>query len=279
MVICPICSDTFVDFDKTYRCVNGHAFDRAKEGYVNLLPVGMKNSKEPGDTRLAVTARHEFLNLGHYQPIAAKLSSIIGEHFASREENIVMLDSGCGEGYYLEQLQQDNHKLLALGFDISKPAIQLAAKKRAGCHFFVASAKTLPVAEQSVDVILNCFSPFFASNSALLRKGGLVIFVNGAEKHLIEMRQQLYAENVEHHFKPANLEDHLQQIGKYNLNYSIDLQTSKERSDLITMTPHHYRSTLEAQQKFIESDPQQVTADIVIYVYKMGEVNAPSMEL
>ena len=47
---CPICAAPLEQTDKTFRCGNGHSFDMARQGYVNLLPVQNKRSLNPGDT-------------------------------------------------------------------------------------------------------------------------------------------------------------------------------------------------------------------------------------
>ena len=52
------------------RCPEGHCFDLAAQGYVNLLPVQNKRSRDPGDSKEMVAARRRFLEVGHYQPIA-----------------------------------------------------------------------------------------------------------------------------------------------------------------------------------------------------------------
>ena len=53
--ICPICKKSLTLKSKSYRCENNHSFDEAKEGYVNLLPVQYKHSKDPGDNKAMVS--------------------------------------------------------------------------------------------------------------------------------------------------------------------------------------------------------------------------------
>lgn len=69
---CPLCNQTLIKTDSTLRCTNNHSFDFAKEGYVNLLPVQQKNSKQPGDSLEMVQARRAFLETGHYSFFTAK---------------------------------------------------------------------------------------------------------------------------------------------------------------------------------------------------------------
>lgn len=55
-VICPVCGAALAPQGAAWRCVQGHCFDVARQGYVNLLTVTQKHSRHPGDTREMVAA-------------------------------------------------------------------------------------------------------------------------------------------------------------------------------------------------------------------------------
>ncbi|WP_206060645.1 putative RNA methyltransferase [Nonomuraea basaltis] len=77
-LICPVCrADVRLD-ERTLRCAGGHAFDVARQGYVSLL-VG---SRPPGtaDSAAMVAARAEFLDAGHYAPLAEAVAEAVREH-------------------------------------------------------------------------------------------------------------------------------------------------------------------------------------------------------
>jgi 23S rRNA (guanine745-N1)-methyltransferase len=72
---CPVCAyDVRLEAD-TLRCAQGHSFDVAKQGYVSLL-VG---SRPPGtaDSAEMVAKRAEFLDTGHYAPLADALAESV----------------------------------------------------------------------------------------------------------------------------------------------------------------------------------------------------------
>jgi 23S rRNA (guanine745-N1)-methyltransferase len=75
--ICPVCSSPLETAAKTYRCVNNHTYDTAKEGYVNLILANQKHSREPGDSKEMMEARKSFLNKGYYKPLARSAASLI----------------------------------------------------------------------------------------------------------------------------------------------------------------------------------------------------------
>lgn len=69
LLMCPVCREALSLSDRTWRCVNNHSYDVAKQGYVNLHVVQHKHSKNPGDTPESVQARRGFLSGGFYAPL------------------------------------------------------------------------------------------------------------------------------------------------------------------------------------------------------------------
>ena len=127
---CPICAAPLERGERAYACPNGHAYDKAREGYVHLLPANKKHSKAPGDDKAMAAARSAFLGKGYYAPLRDAICelgvSLTGDRPA-------VLDSGCGEGYYTAGLYQallDAGKSPVMaGIDISKFILRLAAKR------------------------------------------------------------------------------------------------------------------------------------------------------
>ena len=112
---CPVCAGELTREDRVFRCPQGHSFDVARQGYVNLLTVGQKHSKSPGDTKEQVLARRAFLSGGYYAPIAEVLCRLV---LPLRPKAVV--DAGCGEGYYLRGLRGAWPQAGYLRLDISK---------------------------------------------------------------------------------------------------------------------------------------------------------------
>ena len=67
---CPIDASPLMMDGLSLICENGHRFDVARQGYVNLLGPKDKRSKDPGDSKDMVSARAAFLNADFYQPLA-----------------------------------------------------------------------------------------------------------------------------------------------------------------------------------------------------------------
>ena len=163
LFVCPLCGAALTRDERAYRCPAGHSFDIAREGYTHLLPANRKHSKAPGDDKAMAAARSAFLGKGYYAPLRDAICELGVSRTGDRP---AVLDSGCGEGYYTAGLYQallDAGKSPVMaGIDISKFILRLAAKREKRVEFAVASSYHLPVADASIDLLLNCFSPLGA---------------------------------------------------------------------------------------------------------------------
>ncbi|KZN57786.1 putative RNA methyltransferase [Pseudoalteromonas luteoviolacea] len=186
---CPICSESLVPTGNSLGCTNRHQFDFAKEGYINLLPVQFKRSKQPGDNLDMVQARRTFFATPHYQFLQQSLAKLV----ASKQPKTV-IDLGCGEGFYTQAIANELEEQISIyGLDISKPAIKYAAKRYDKPNFSVASSKDAPFKDALANVVLSIFAPVFDKESArLLSPEGTLIIVSPGPHHLYELKQQIY---------------------------------------------------------------------------------------
>jgi 23S rRNA (guanine745-N1)-methyltransferase len=72
------------------------------------------------------------------------VNEIIASHKPSS-----LIDAGCGEGYYTHHIKKDNPMCQVYGFDISKEAIEKAAKQDREIHYCVSSVNRLPYKNNS----------------------------------------------------------------------------------------------------------------------------------
>ena len=153
--ICPVCKKPLVKNEKSYICENGHNFDIAKSGYVNLLTGSSR--KNHGDNRLMTDSRREFLSKGYYEPLRRALCDTV-QKYAAQKGNV--FDCGCGEGYYTKAVADVLPLSSVFGTDISKDELTVAAKRAKNVDFAVASSFSLPFADSSIDILLEIFSPY-----------------------------------------------------------------------------------------------------------------------
>ena len=270
---CPIDGLPFDIAEKQLRCPNGHSFDIARQGHINLLLVQQKRSRHPGDSKAMVTARTAFLQTGVYAPIAEKLVEIVLQQFASEPEihdEYCLLDAGCGEGYYLDYLLHAlaprlERRVAFIGLDISKPAIMAAAKRNKQISWLVAANKQPSVMAETVDIIFSIFGfPDFGSFKHLLKPGGKIILVDAGSEHLIELRQIIYPEVKKS--PPPGISE-AEALGfslqdSTDLHYQTGALPQRQIMDLLTMTPHLYRATLEGKQAAAALEKMDLSVDV-----------------
>jgi len=271
---CPIDGSPLTKQQAQLVCAQGHAFDIARQGYVNLLPVQHKRSKHPGDSKAMVTARRQFLNTAVYAPLAAKLASLVAAQLADQSAGCI-LDAGCGEGYYLDyvyqQLSQNgpDSGACCIGLDISKPAIVEAAKRNKTISWIVGSNRQPPLVEASVDIVLCVFGfHSFEGFSKVLRPGGHVILVEPGPEHLVELREIIYQEVKK--TAVAELDDAEQKgfslVASQSLQFNTGPLDNEQINNLLLMTPHFYRASQQGREAAMQLQQLDLTVDVVFRV-------------
>ena len=111
-ILCPVCKKTLSKTGNIYRCENGHCFDLAKEGYLNL---NMHNSQNTGDNPQMIRARRDFLQKGYYSFLREEINGLLKQEDA-------LIDLACGEGYYTSYFKCKDK----VGIDLSKTGLKYA---------------------------------------------------------------------------------------------------------------------------------------------------------
>ena len=264
---CPLCGEKLAIDEQVYRCTSGHCFDKAKEGYVNLLPANRQHSSAPGDDKDMVKARTAFLDSGRYTPLKEALCALAAKYAGERT---ALLDAGCGEGYYTEGLS----RVIAEkggrtgGADLSKAAVKMAAKRCREAEIAVASVYHLPLADGSVDMVTDCFSPLAKEEyRRVLKDGGHFLYVVPGARHLWEMKEVLYEQPYENEVREEAYEGfRLQET--VPLSFGIHLEKTEEIMALFRMTPYAWKTPKEGVERLAEQKELGLTAEFRILVYE-----------
>jgi len=260
---CPLCQQPLTINNNSFWCVHAHSFDQAKEGYVNLLPVQFKHSKQPGDNKAMVNARRAFLEKGYYQPLISRLIEL---YQRLGKQNGTVFDAGCGEGYYTNQHKTFNNQVY--GVDIAKEAIKKAAKKYKACHFSVATLSQLPYKNEFFDWIFSIYAPILETEfTRILQTGGYLVTVTPAQKHLIELKQRIYQQANEHDTARSQI-DHLTLISEEHLSYSMAIRSGEDLLNLLSMTPFAFKASEEIKQQLVTEQNFNCQADFLIRIYQ-----------
>ena len=264
---CPLCGEKLAIDEQVYRCTSGHCFDKAKEGYVNLLPANRQHASAPGDDKDMVKARTAFLDSGRYTPLKEVLCALAAKYAGERT---ALLDAGCGEGYYTEGLS----RVIAEkggrtgGADLSKAAVKKAAKRCREAEIAVASVYHLPLADGSVDMVTDCFSPLAKEEyRRVLKDGGHFLYVVPGARHLWEMKEVLYEQPYENEVREEAYEGfRLQEM--VPLSFGIHLEKTEEIMALFRMTPYAWKTPKEGVERLAEQKELGLTAEFRILVYE-----------
>ena len=263
-LLCPICGEILDRIEKQYRCGNGHSFDLARQGYVNLLPVQQKRSLNPGDTAQQVAGRRTFLDGGFYAPIRNALCQLAKDHGCTGP----ILDVGCGEGYYSARLAEALGAELT-GLDISKEAVRCAAAKYKGPQWLCGTAAHLPVETGSAGVVTSLFALTMAEEfKRVLRPDGYFFQVLAAEDHLLGLKSIIYPELK---FKEKNT---VPDVPGFELVKSVPIRFTftvegEQVRNLLGMTPHVFRITKEGAARLEATEKLTDTASAVLNVYRV----------
>ena len=258
MLICPVCGQQLNTASGVMRCINGHSFDIAKEGYVNLLRAS-KNGDLIGDDKFSARSRRDFLNKGYYAALQEELCRI----FRDKQGNV--LDICCGEGYYTAALGQ-NPSLQVYGFDISREMVRLAAKRGNGTYF-VANMASIPVADSSMDFCTHLFAPFNeAAFAKTLKQGGRLFTVVPGRYHLWGLKQALYDTPYENDEKLPQTEI-LQLVSVHKVSKEITLSSAEDIQAVFRMTPYYFHTSQKDKDKLAALEQLTTPVEFVIAEY------------
>lgn len=265
VVSCPVCGLPLERQPGVWRCPEGHSFDVARQGYVNLLTITQKHSKNPGDTRQMAAARRDFLRTGAYAPIAGQIARLAQEFCPDAGR---ILDVGCGEGYYLSGLGQVFPDAKRFGLDISRESVRLAAGAYKDCVWICGTAAALPFPKASFNLLLSMFSLTAAEEFArVLEPGGIFLQVLAGQDHLLALRQIIYPQILH---REKNLHPALPGFSclhQETLEFSFQAEGTQVQN-LLAMTPHFWRISQAGAQRLAAQNTLSDRAQVILNVYR-----------
>ena len=250
LLCCPICGAPLTKDSRRWMCPSGHSYDIAREGHTHLLPANRKHSASPGDDRGMAAARAAFLSKDYYAVLKDSLCALACQHTG---DTPAVLDNGCGEGYYTSAvyraLTAAGKAVSMVGIDISKDILRLAARREKAVDFAVASSYRLPVADQSVDLLLNCFSPLALEEfQRVLKPGGYFLYVVPSADHLWGLKEVLYEVPYPNEVKQTPYEGFSYEA-IHPVRDTITLSCPEDIQALFQMTPYYWKTPRSGKER------------------------------
>lgn len=262
--ICPKCRRPLsVCEGGAAKCPLGHSYDRAKEGYYNLMLSAAAGVH--GDNREMVEARRAFLDTGAYKPLLDKVSELVCRYMTGG----ALIDVGCGEGYYTDAIERAlGARASVSAFDISRDAVRRAAKRNKRISLAVASAYHMPTADGSFDMAVNMFSPLVPDEIArTLKSGGIFIMAIPGENHLFGLKRAAYKTPYKNEVGDTALRG-FKLIRTERISYNLSLDTNEKVRSLFMMTPYAYRTPREDRERILSLESLETEVEFVVFVYE-----------
>ncbi|WP_367294764.1 methyltransferase domain-containing protein [Levilactobacillus yonginensis] len=258
---CPVCLEPYATVEgHSLICPNGHNVDLSKKGTLYFMQRAV--ASEYDNAMLA--ARRRMLQAGLFKGItdafAAKLPAAPQ----------TILDVGCGEGAPLDDvLAQRDGQDTAVGFDLSKPGINLATQLENNAFFCVADLAQMPFTDSQFTAILDLFSPSaYNEFNRVLAPGGQLLKVIPNADYLIELRQAIFPAGSTHatydNSNVLNLfQQHYPDSSVERIRYQVPVP-AELFSDLMLMTPMHWGAS-EDRLAAVKANPfPEITVDVTL---------------
>jgi 23S rRNA (guanine745-N1)-methyltransferase len=273
LLACPVCGQELTADATGLRCVVGHAFDRARQGHVTLLPPG--GTAHEGDSAAMVADRAAFLAAGHYAGITAVLADAVLADGVPR----TVLDLGGGTGAHLAGVLDRTPDAVGVLLDASRYAARRAARAHPRAMAVVADSwARWPVRDAVLDRVLVVFAPRNGAETArVLRPGGRLVVVTPSADHLSELvcplgllsvdptKAERLAVALGPHLRPVTMTSHRQRL---------TLDHAAVRT-LVGMGPHARHLTAEELASRVAALPEPVEVGVAVDVGTWSKDSLP----
>jgi 23S rRNA (guanine745-N1)-methyltransferase len=273
---------------RSLSCRDGHRFDLAAQGYVNLLD---RAAPAAADTAGMVAARVEVQAAGLQDELTAALTEVVTDALAhppwvdaqpaatapAPGRRPLIVDLGAGTGHHLAAVLDacaPDVPAAGVAVDISKYAARRAARVHPGLAAIVADVwGPIPVGDACADVVLTVFAPRNSVEVArILRPGGYLIVATPDADHLHPLVDRLGLLQVggdKLDRLDADLETIADRVERTRVHTTRRLGHDLVRA-VIAMGPsaHHLDADLIEGRLTDLPDPVEVTSAFVVSTYR-----------
>jgi len=256
------CSLPLAERGTTLACEAGHAFDRARDGYWNLLQPQDRRSDDPGDRLEALAARRRWLSHGFADGLIETIRGTLAS--LPLDDALPKVDVGCGEGTIATRIGVRP----LFGIDLSTSAIRMAARLDPAATWLVANAdRGLPFRDASIGLAMSIFGRRPAAELArVLRPDGFLLVVVPGPEDLLELREATKGRGVLRERAPEVIAE----LSSFTRTRSTARWTHRARhdrkalEDALTMTYRGERLPERRRLEGVESLDVTLSADVLL---------------
>ncbi len=264
MLACPLCREPVAVLERELVCTSNHHFDRAKEGFVNLLRPGRARKEVIGDDADMVAARRRFLDRGHYRCLSEGLAALVADVDPTER----LLDVGCGEGTFTAAMAPAGTRP-AVAMDISRPAVRMSARRAPGALCAVASVIDIPVTDASVDLLASVMSPIHeAEFNRVVHPGSRAVIVRPGASHLNQLRRLVYGHGVDHD-EAFEVPGGWRLVEQRRFIEEVELTSNDEVMEVWGMTPYRWNSPREGGDRVAATQELAISVHFVASVWEV----------
>lgn len=190
---CPRCAERLTLDAGALHCRSGHAFDVARQGYVNLL----SGRRGPGGDDAAMVARRAaVLSAGLFGPLTAALVELAS---GPNPPEGAVVEVGAGTAHHLAAVLDALPDRVGVALDVSTAALRRAARAHPRVAAVGADAwSRWPLADGCAAVVLAVFAPRDLDEVArVLAPGGRLLVTSPQPDHLTGLAGPLGLVGVE----------------------------------------------------------------------------------
>jgi malonyl-CoA O-methyltransferase len=238
----------------------------------------------------------------------ARLQRDVGNRLLQRLDTLasdpaVVLDLGCGTGYFCSELQRRFPPATYVGLDIASGMVEYARGQQVGPgQWLVGDAESLPLASASVDLVFSslaiqwCYRPqlLFAELARVLRPGGYCVFTTLGPDTQRELRAAWAAVDNHQHVNRFLAADELAEAARWVPEIDLKLDHAHYRmeyrrvrdllTELKTLGAHNMnrdrpggltsrrslQGMLQAYEQWREGDVLPATYDVILGTLERG---------
>lgn len=249
---CPTCGRFLRRTREDYACATGHRINTHRKGCLNVLSA---KADTIYDAELFAARRRVFA-AGCYNEVIGAIDELLGPGPHR------LLDAGCGDGWYLNELLSRHPDWMGAGIDLSRDAIFQATEQPCTALWCVADLRRLPFVDGAFTAVLDVLTPAgYEEFRRVLALGGLLVKVYPGSGYLNELRvargMPLYEE--------GEVADYLRSRAEIVAERHVTDVRSVSPAlwrDFVWMTPLNQNLSPEEKEALAARPASQITIDL-----------------